>query len=120
MDDSTKVFDTLKKTFIAGILIQMSWFLMAVMVDISIVATAAVGAIPLQIMDQQWNQLQHKFTVPVMQIESQNGKFKLADTNAETTQFTLEDITPDATTVAGPLVFLAGGVMRLMDARFIE
>lgn len=72
---------------------------MAVLIDLSIVMTTAVGAIPLQIMGDQRDQLQYKFTVPVMQVASQDGKFKLVDTSAETTQFTLEDITPDAETV---------------------
>jgi hypothetical protein len=35
---------------IAGVLIQASWFLMAALIDVSTVATYAVGGLPLTIM----------------------------------------------------------------------
>jgi hypothetical protein len=39
----------IKSTLIAAVLIQASWFLMAVLIDISTVATYAVGALPLSV-----------------------------------------------------------------------
>ena len=42
--------DIIKKTLIAGILIQASWFLMAALVDVSTIATYAVGGLPLSVL----------------------------------------------------------------------
>lgn len=42
--------DIIKKTLIAGILIQASWFLMAALIDVSTIATYAVGGLPLSIL----------------------------------------------------------------------
>lgn len=41
--------DTIKKTLIAGVLIQASRFLLAALVDISTIATYAVGGLPLSV-----------------------------------------------------------------------
>lgn len=119
-EDVGKLGDTLKKTFIAGILIQMSWFLMAVLIDLSLVVTAAVSAIPLQIMDAQWNQLQYKFEVPHIVIDADTWMNITEQQTENTTSYiTLDDVTPDVDSVSWPLVFLAASVMRLTDARFI-
>ncbi|MFA6255892.1 MAG: hypothetical protein WC606_01790 [Candidatus Absconditabacterales bacterium] len=48
--DEKGPIDIIKKTLIAGILIQASWFLMAAMVDISTIATYAVGGLPLSVL----------------------------------------------------------------------
>ena len=42
--------DIIKKTLIAGILIQASRFLMAALVDVSTIATYAVGGLPLSVL----------------------------------------------------------------------
>lgn len=42
--------EIIKKTLIAGILIQASWFLMAALVDVSTIATYAVGGLPLSVL----------------------------------------------------------------------
>jgi len=119
-EDVGKLGDTLKKTFIAGILIQVSWFLMAVLIDLSLVVTSAVSAIPLQIMDAQWNQLQYKFEVTDIVIDADSGKhITEQQTDSNVSIISLDDVTPDVDSVSGPLVFLAASVMRLTDARFI-
>jgi hypothetical protein len=46
-DVKSKLPDQIKKCFIAGVLIQMSWFLMATLIDISTIATYGVGGLPL-------------------------------------------------------------------------
>jgi hypothetical protein len=38
--------DLITKTLIAGVLIQASWFLVGALVDVSTIATSAVGAFP--------------------------------------------------------------------------
>jgi hypothetical protein len=40
----------IKTTLIAGVLIQASWFLMAALVDVSTIATYAVGGLPLNVL----------------------------------------------------------------------
>jgi len=42
--------DIIKKTLIAGILIQASRFLMAALVDVSTIATYAIGGLPLSVL----------------------------------------------------------------------
>ena len=46
----TKPIDTIKKAAIAGILIQLSWFVVAASIDVSTIATYAVGWIPMSIL----------------------------------------------------------------------
>lgn len=50
LKDEKSPLGIIKKTLIAGILIQASWFLMAVLVDVSTIATYAVGWLPLSIL----------------------------------------------------------------------
>jgi len=119
-DDPAKLGDTIKKTFIAWILIQMSWFLMAALVDLSVVMTAAVWAIPLQVMEPQWNQLQNQFKVKKIVINADNGK--IVNEAASATGWailTLDDVMPDYDTVGWSLVFLAAWVMRLSEIHFV-
>ena len=47
--------DLIKKTLIAGVLIQMSWFIMMVLVDLSTILTYSVGALPSSIISQVWS-----------------------------------------------------------------
>lgn len=48
--DEKSPLGIIKKTLIAGILIQASWFLMAALIDVSTIATYAVGGLPLSIL----------------------------------------------------------------------
>lgn len=50
LKDEKSPLGIIKKTLIAGILIQASWFIMAVLVDLSTIATYAVGGLPLNIL----------------------------------------------------------------------
>jgi hypothetical protein len=47
--DAKEMANLIKNTLIAGVLIQSSWFLMAVAVDISTIATYGIGGLPLSI-----------------------------------------------------------------------
>ena len=47
--DETSPLGVIKKTLIAGVLIQASWFLTAAMIDLSTVATYAVGGLPMNV-----------------------------------------------------------------------
>jgi len=48
-DDKWKPQKIITQTLIAGVLIQISWFVMAALIDLSTVATYAVGALPLNV-----------------------------------------------------------------------
>jgi len=50
IDEVKKPMETIKKAIFAGILIQMSWFIVAALIDISTVATYAVGGMPMSIL----------------------------------------------------------------------
>lgn len=47
--DGKSPLGVIKKTLIAGVLIQASWFLLAALIDVSTVATYAVGGLPLSV-----------------------------------------------------------------------
>lgn len=49
--DEKSPLGIIKVTLIAGILIQASWFLMAAVIDISTIATYAVGGLPLSVLN---------------------------------------------------------------------
>ncbi len=48
--DEKSPLGIIKKTLIAGVLIQASWFLVAALVDVSTIATYAVGGLPLSVL----------------------------------------------------------------------
>ena len=45
----------IKKTLIAGILIQMSWFLMAAVIDVSTILTYSIGWLPMTVLENNPN-----------------------------------------------------------------
>lgn|GEM_PF-776661 len=59
-----KPMDTIKKAVIAGIFIQMSWFLVAALIDISTVATYAVGGMPMSILNTKTKTINTKILQP--------------------------------------------------------
>jgi tetrahydromethanopterin S-methyltransferase subunit D len=62
--DPRKFLELLRKVVLCSILIPMSWWIMAVLIDFSVVMTAAVSSIPLQIIEEQWNTVQVNFKIP--------------------------------------------------------
>jgi len=62
-----KAFDVIKKSLIAWVLIQSSWFLMGAVIDVSTIATYAIGGMPLTILggDNQCSDLWNIKTLPV-------------------------------------------------------
>lgn len=49
-NDEWSPLSVIKKTLIAGVLIQMSWFLMAVMIDLSTILTYSIGGLPMTVL----------------------------------------------------------------------
>ncbi|AHB41488.1 hypothetical protein P148_SR1C00001G0698 [candidate division SR1 bacterium RAAC1_SR1_1] len=51
--DARNPIEIIKKTLIAGVLIQASWFILAAVVDISTIATYAVGGMPMALLNNK-------------------------------------------------------------------
>jgi hypothetical protein len=49
--DQKAIFTTIKKALFAGIGIQVSWFVMIALLDISTIAIYSIGAMPLSVVD---------------------------------------------------------------------
>lgn len=102
----------------ASILINISRFAIASMIDLSVVATAAVGSMPAQVLNTQWNGIAKtfyvpsKFTIKRDSSTSYGYDFLTGDTLKE---FKLEDILPQADNVSGPLFFIGVSVFQLFD-----
>ena len=109
---------TIKKTLIAGILIQSSWFLMWAVVDISTIMTSAIWAFPSQFIaanqDFQWNVqnnmkslLKNKITLDpsaeyIVKVDSKESN----NLDDDEIKKILDTITPSYDSVSGPLIFL--------------
>ncbi|USN55723.1 MAG: hypothetical protein H6765_03930 [Candidatus Peribacteria bacterium] len=91
------------------------------MIDFSVVMTAAVSSIPLQILQQQWNQVQVEFTVPNQILVDDGWFFDSANNASEENYHTLEleDIMPQADSVAGPLIFLGASVLKVQEMVYL-
>lgn len=69
-----KPMETIKKAVIAGILIQMSWFLVAALIDISTIATYAVGGMPMSILNTETKTINTKILQPDVTINLNSEK----------------------------------------------
>lgn len=102
----------------AAILIQASWFLMAVLIDLSTIWIAAVSSVPFQVMGDKWVNHEQVFTVPekiyvddFLQSDLDRQEFTLENRTGRT----LQNFLPQADTVAWPLLFLWASVMQALD-----
>ena len=116
-------FDTVKKILIAWVLVQMSWFLVWVALDLSTVATALVWSLPAQIISSNSSDLQKHLN---WMLESKQVKLEVNFDDADmvksvSTWYVNEDdlrkiidtITPSANSVIWPLIFLWWSVFDL-------
>jgi hypothetical protein len=51
--DARSPIEIIKKTLIAGVLIQASWFILAAVVDVSTIATYAIGGMPMTLLNDK-------------------------------------------------------------------
>lgn len=77
----SKPQDLIKKALIAGVLIQASWFIMLVLVDVSTVMTYTIGTIPQSILPSVDQKVDHK--VMGMSLALDAGDAGTAETQAE-------------------------------------
>ena len=113
-------FDTVKKVLLAWVLVQMSWFLVGIALDLSTVATAVVWSIPSQIIANNSSDLQRNLN---KMIKSKQVKLEVNFDEADIIQSTstwymneddlrkvVDTITPSANSVIWPLIFLGWSV----------
>ncbi len=124
ISDSTsskwKPKDIIIKTIVAGVLIQMSWFLMWAVVDLATIMTSAVGAFPSQFIASN-NEMKTAIEWWLRKLEKGKITFdpkseeeivkwepstSLQDIDEEWLNKLLDSITPSYDSVSWPLLFL--------------
>lgn len=118
--------DVIVKTLIAWVLVQMSWFLMAAMLDLSTIATAAVWALPSQFMSSSTS-----FQTKVTEMKSKTNKklvvdfsnnwdtvdssILLNDATTEDLNKFLDTIMPNPSSLGWSFMFLWASVFNLFE-----
>ncbi len=120
--------------FIAWVLIQISWFLVAAMIDLSTIATAAVWSFPQVVLNgENWAQLKNEINKQMSKIPKKMTRNYNKDnpnkTEIKTSQETIafEDgesafdlIIPKADYIAGPLIYLWVSIFRFQHFSFLS
>ena len=116
---------TIKSTLIAWVLIQMSRFLMAAVLDLSTIATAAVWALPSQFMasstsfqNDMRGLLSNANTKLEIDLSTDWDIVDVVRTGVNTDeeiQRILDTVTPNTESMAWPLIFLWASVFNLYD-----
>lgn len=116
---------TLIKTLCAGILIQASWFLVGAVVDLSTVATTAIGAFPVAFLGNNTN-LTSEITTNIQTMQSKRlvidleggGNISSID-DAEginsLDQDLRKNILPSYNSISGPFIFLGMGIFQFQQ-----
>lgn len=121
----------IKKTLIAWVLIQSSWFLFGAVVDVSTIMTTAISAFPSQFISQDsefqgniYKSLTNENFVKWKLVFNPTDKDAKTKRTYETWSQMTEDemkelvdtITPNYDSVAGPLLYLWASVFNLTDS----
>lgn len=117
----SKIADLFKNTLIAGVLISMSWWLVAAAVDLSLVFTSAVASIPSQIYEQEWSKKQQCFSAPIRATLSP-GWTPDADLAGNPTNHRAPDrkiLKPEGDDISWPLMFFGASVLKFFDMVYI-
>jgi hypothetical protein len=115
--------DILLKTVWAALAINFSWFMLAQLVNFSIVLTAAIGSLPAQVLETERSQIQNKFIVPeqyTVSIDQTSELWFVVTTGGTIQQLWLETVLPQADNIAGPLYFLWVSVYKLFEQIYID
>lgn len=135
----------LLKILVAGICIQASWFIVAATLDISTIATAAVGSIPAQLINEDVNisegirktgkiweliksseniggDLNKELKIDLFPKEGgKRIKNEFVTINTTYTEDNLIDsLTPNANSLAGPLIFLGVSILDTQKVDSID
>lgn len=110
---------------IAGILIQASWFIMAILLDISTIATAAIASFPTHFIDGNALSKQTISDEISKNIQSYTLRFndkmepsidKNPDSDIKSIEELIEKITPKSDSVVGPLIYIWASTLRIQNA----
>ena len=117
--DAFEIKKTLPRFLLAGVLIQMSWFIMGAFVDLANIATAAVGAFPAQFLESSTDNLsKNKFMQLAVTVPTRiNVSFKENEDlfTAYTGTQTIENMFGKFNDMSGPLMFLGASIFRFQD-----
>lgn len=113
---------------VAGILIQASWFIMAVLLDISTIATAAIGWLPSHFVDNDAfsketisKQIAQNIWGHIIRLDK-DGNVKVDEKINTTTDGSLTEedriqrIMPKNDSVSGPLIYIGASTLKIQDA----
>jgi hypothetical protein len=117
----SKLATLFKNTLIAGILISMSWWLIAAAVDLSVVFTSAVGSIPTQIYEQERAKKELCFNNP-LQVTIWVDKIvdpNLLSNPANHKPTARNDIKPEGDDVSWPLMFFGTSVLKFFNMVYL-
>lgn len=112
--------DIITKTLIAGILIQASWFIVGALVDLSTIATAAVGSFPSTFLQGDANLKNHIQT----SLSKTPKKYKITADSLKTIEnisnetvdiSSRNEILPTYNSVSGPLIYLGFSVFKFQN-----
>ncbi len=121
LTDSLKV---VKNVLLAGVLVQISWFALWLIFDLSTIAVSAVGSLPSQFLSSSQDfegtmkrlikSKQKNIVVDFTQANIVSVQNTWNMTDDELKNF-LDTITPSADSVVGPLIFLWWSIFDLFD-----
>ncbi len=107
---------------VSAVLVQASWFMMAVLIDLSTIGMAAVWSLPLQVLGEQRDQQKYTFKMYERTYIDQSFSVDMertAKTKSNLVERKLEDILPKADSVSGPLIFMGASVLHTLDYNFL-
>lgn len=124
---SGSVQGIITKSVVAGILIQASWFIMAALLDVSSIATAAIATFPTHFIDS--NAFSKETISNEIAANMKNHVYKLdkewnvtLDTSTDNTNTTtspekrIESIMPKNDSIAWPLVYIWATTLKIQSA----
>lgn len=116
--------DVVKKSVIAGILIQASWFIVAVLLDVSTIATSAIASFPTQFIDanpiskdmlrKEIGENMKPYTTIIDKNWNPTIRKDGESSNADVEKL-LEKIMPKNDSVAGPLVYIWATTLKIQN-----
>lgn len=127
-DNATKVVWNIGKFLIAWVAIQASWFLLAVLIDLATVATAAVGSLPGIVIESNEglqttiSQLTTSPSTIILDLENEKTPLTIIPLEWATTdnKAIYDSVMPSVNSMAWPLIFLGANIFKFQDFSFLS
>ncbi|HRX64188.1 MAG TPA: hypothetical protein P5060_03740 [Candidatus Absconditabacterales bacterium] len=130
-NDKWAPLKVIKKALIAGVLIQMSWFLMGAVVDLSTIMTSAVGSFPSQFLASDdkfrgnFNENLKSLNKAKVSFDWDEAKWGPIEQDAgsmeeDDIKQLIDSIMPGHDSVSGPLLFLGLSVFEFNEITFLN